>query len=97
MEALIEEEAEVLAREIIVDIEEADLIVVVEEGEVQEMVIPVIRVVVRVISARIVREKMTLVTIVVRSDTLNLPVLTIKIRLLECSAEISRQVENLHM
>ena len=96
-EALIEEVAEVLAGEIIVDIEEADLIVVVEEEEVQEVIIHVIRVVVQVISAKTVREKMTLVTIVVRSDTLNLRASTRKIRLLECSAEISRQIENLHM
>ena len=97
VEALIEEVAEVLAGEIIVDIEEADLIVVVEEEEVQEVVIPVIRVVVQVISAKTVREKMILETIVVRSDTLNLPALTRRIRLPECSVRISRQVETLHM
>ena len=53
--------------------EEADLIVVMEEEEVQEVVILVIRVVVHVILAKTVREKMKLVTIVVQSDTLNSP------------------------
>ena len=79
------------------EIEETDSIVVVKEEEEQEVVILAIHVVVHAISTVTVQEKMTLVTTVVQSDTLNLPALTRKTRLLECSAKISRQVKNLHM
>ena len=95
VEASTEVVAEVLAREITVEIEEADLIVVVEEGEVQEVVTLATLVVAPVISVEIVRERMRLVAIVVRSVTSNLPISTRRIRLPECSARISRHVSEI--
>ena len=97
VEASIDVVAKVLAGEITVEIEEANLIVVVEGGKVQEMAILAILVVVLAISTETVRERMRLVTIVVRLVISNLHVSTRRMRLPECTARISREVENLYM